>query len=150
MTKQTINTHVRWMIRRDMPEVVDIEWLSFKDYWTEDDFLRVLRGRNTIGKVAEVGETIIGFLVYEIKKNGMDILNLAVHPNWRRKGIGSALVNDLKTKIRRRPRMRIVLSDSNLDGHLFIKAMGFAAVEVLPGYFENGEDGYKFVYRLEE
>src|SRR5690348_2779098 len=44
--------HIRWMIRRDMPEVMRTERASFEYSWTEDDFLRCLRQRNCIGMVA--------------------------------------------------------------------------------------------------
>ena len=47
------DVQIRWMIRRDMPEVLDIERLSFEFAWTEEDFLCCLRQRNCIGMVAE-------------------------------------------------------------------------------------------------
>ena len=47
--KQLVRTHIRWMIRRDMPEVLAIEAASFEFPWLEDDFIRCLRQRNCIG-----------------------------------------------------------------------------------------------------
>jgi ribosomal-protein-alanine N-acetyltransferase len=57
------------MIRRDMPEVLAIEHASFEYPWCEEEFLRVLRQRNCIGMVAEQGERIVGFMVYELHRN---------------------------------------------------------------------------------
>jgi len=54
--KEQVRVHIRWMIRRDMPEVMRTERASFEYAWTEDDFLRCLRQRNCIGMVAELGE----------------------------------------------------------------------------------------------
>ena len=54
--KQEIRVHIRWMIRRDMPEVLDVERSSFEFPWAEDDFIRCLRQRNCIGMVAEVDD----------------------------------------------------------------------------------------------
>ena len=48
-----VDAQIRWMIRRDMPEVLDIEQQSFEFAWTEEDFLCCLRQRNCIGMVAE-------------------------------------------------------------------------------------------------
>ena len=48
-----VNVHIRWMIRRDMPEVLQIERTSFEYPWSEEDFIRCLRQRNCIGMVAE-------------------------------------------------------------------------------------------------
>ena len=56
--KEQVRVHIRWMIRRDMPEVLQTEQESFEYSWTEEDFLRCLRQRNCIGMVAEQGERV--------------------------------------------------------------------------------------------
>ena len=48
-----IKTQIRWLIRRDMPEVLGIENDSFEYAWKEEDFLCCLRQRNCIGLVSE-------------------------------------------------------------------------------------------------
>ena len=60
--KEQARVHIRWMIRRDMPEVLQTEQLSFEYAWNEEDFLRCLRQRNCIGMVAEHGEKVEGDL----------------------------------------------------------------------------------------
>lgn len=42
---------IRWLIRRDMPEVMEIEKRSYEFPWTEEEFLTCLRQRNCIGTV---------------------------------------------------------------------------------------------------
>src|SRR5205807_3563325 len=78
--KEQVKVHIRWMIRRDMPEVLQTEQESFEYAWTEEDFLRCLRQRNCIGMVAEQGEKVVGFMIYELHKAKLHILNFAVHP----------------------------------------------------------------------
>ena len=41
-TKAQVRVHIRWMIRRDMPEVLAIEHAGFEYPWCEEEFLRVL------------------------------------------------------------------------------------------------------------
>ncbi|MEM1305855.1 MAG: ribosomal-protein-alanine N-acetyltransferase RimI, partial [Planctomycetota bacterium] len=53
-----LRVHIRWMIRRDMQEVLGIEQESFEFPWLEEDFIRCLRQRNCIGMVAEQGERV--------------------------------------------------------------------------------------------
>ena len=77
--KEQVRVHIRWMIRRDMPEVLHAEATSFEFAWTEEDFLRCLRQRNCIGMVAEHGEKVVGFMIYELHKTKLHILNFAVH-----------------------------------------------------------------------
>ena len=45
-----LRVDVRWMIRRDMPEVLDVEGDSFKLPWLEEDFIRCLRQRDCSGR----------------------------------------------------------------------------------------------------
>lgn len=48
---KTTTAHIRWMIRRDMPEVLHIEESGYAYPWGEEDFLTILRQRNCIGMV---------------------------------------------------------------------------------------------------
>ena len=104
-----INVHIRWMIRRDMAEVLDIEQASFEFPWLEEDFLRCLRQRNCIGMVAEFDERVVGFMVYELHKEQLHVLNFSVRPDVRRRGVGQQMVNKLVGKLSRRGRNRIGL-----------------------------------------
>ena len=84
--KSQLRVHIRWMIRRDMPEVLEIERASFEFPWFEEDFIRCLRQRNCIGMVAEHAERVVGFMIYELHKTRLHILNFAVAPDVRRRG----------------------------------------------------------------
>lgn len=77
---QQVRTHIRWMIRRDMPEVLAIEAASFEFPWLEDDFIRCLRQRNCIGMVAEHDDRVVGFMIYELNKSRIQVLNFATAP----------------------------------------------------------------------
>ena len=47
--QQEVRAHIRWMIRRDMPEVLTNEGKSFEFPGSDDEFIRCLRHRNYIG-----------------------------------------------------------------------------------------------------
>src|SRR5207253_9024650 len=149
--KEQARVHIRWMIRRDMPEVLQAEQLSFEYAWNEEDFLRCLRQRNCIGMVAEHGEKVVGFMIYELHKNKLHILNFAVHPAWRRLGVGAQMVAKLISKLssHRRTRITLEVRETNLPAQLFFRAQGFKAVRVLRTYYEDsGEDAFLMQYRL--
>ncbi|HHM13020.1 MAG TPA: GNAT family N-acetyltransferase, partial [Planctomycetaceae bacterium] len=97
------------MIRRDMPEVLAIEKAGFEFPWSEDEFVRCLRQRNCIGMVAETDEQIVGFMIYELHKNRLHVLNFAVHPAFRRRGIGRQMIEKLISKLSSQRRNRIML-----------------------------------------
>src|SRR5206468_8244978 len=149
--KEQVRVHIRWMIRRDMPEVLQTEQESFEYAWTEEDFLRCLRQRNCIGMVAEQGEKVVGFMIYELHKQKLHILNFAVHPTCRRLGVGAQMVAKLISKLssHRRTRITLEVRETNLAAQLFFRAQGFRAVKVLRGYYEDsGEDAFLMQYQL--
>ncbi len=149
--KEQLRVHIRWMIRRDMPEVLATEQSSFEYAWTEEDFLRCLRQRNCIGMVAEQGEKVVGFMIYELHKNKLHILNFAVQPGCRRVGVGVQMVNKLVSKLssHRRTRITLEVRETNLAAQLFFRSQGFKAVKVLRAYYEDsGEDAFQMQYRL--
>ncbi|MBC8877113.1 MAG: ribosomal protein S18-alanine N-acetyltransferase [Planctomycetes bacterium] len=148
--KQAISVHIRWMIRRDMPEVLDIESRSFEFPWSEEDFIRCLRQRNCIGMVAEYDERVVGFMIYELHKNRLHILNFAVRPEFRRRGVAMAMVRKLIGKLSQQRRNRILLEirETNLGAQLFFRDCGFRAISVLRDFYEDTiEDAYLMQYR---
>ena len=143
--KQLVRTHIRWMIRRDMTEVLDIESACFEFPWTEEDFIRCLRQRNCIGMVAEHEERILGFMIYELHKSRLHVLNFAVHPEFRRRGVGATMLQKLTTKLSQQRRNRILLEvrETNLNAQLFFRQAGFRAISVLRDFYEDTtEDAY--------
>jgi len=150
--KQEVRIHVRWMIRRDMTEVLAIENESFEFPWCEEDFIRCLRQRNCIGMVAEHEGRVVGFMIYELHKNRLHVLNLAVGSRHRRTGVGAQMVQKLAGKLSNQRRSRILLEvrETNLAAQLFFRASGFRAVSVLREFYEDTpEDAYLMQFRYQ-
>ena len=150
-TKTNVDIQIRWMIRRDLAEVMDIERNSFPIPWTDEEFISALKERNCIGMVADDGDRIRGFMVYELLKEELHVLNFAVAPWARKRGFGTAMVNKLLGKLSQQKRHRITLEvrETNLKAHLFFRACGFEATEVIRGHYEDtAEDAYRFVYSI--
>ena len=145
-----LGIHIRWMIRRDMPEVLEIENRSFEFPWFEEDFVRCLRQRNCIGMVGEYEENVVGFMIYELHKTRLHILNFAVHPDFRRSQVGGQMVGKLVSKLsyERRTRITLEVRETNLDAQLFFRNQGFRATTVLRNFYDDTpEDAYFMQYR---
>ena len=152
-TTESQATHVRWIIRRDMPSVLDIESKSFEFPWCEDDFIRCLRQRDVIGMVAEIGDEIAGFMIYELHKTRIHLLSFAVEPCFRRAKVGTAMIDKLVSKLHYQRRNRIMLEvrETNLPAQLFFRSQGFRAINTLKNFYEEcREDAYLMQYRSDQ
>jgi ribosomal-protein-alanine N-acetyltransferase len=157
-TENRLRIHIRWMIRRDMPAVLAIEKASFEFPWFEEDFVRSLRQRNCLGMVATLSSTtriydhVIGYMLYDLNKSHIHLLNFAVDPDCRRNGVGTKMIEKLVGKLSKSRRSRIILEvrESNLDAQLFFREHGFRAVSVLRGYYDDtAEDAYVMELRYQ-
>jgi len=148
--QQLVRLHIRWMIRRDMAEVLEIENEGFEFPWSEDDFIRCLRQRNCIGMVAEHADRVVGFMIYELHKSRLHLLNFAVGQSFRRRGGGTQMLSKLTGKLSSQRRTRVLLEvrETNLSAQLFFRRMGFRAVSVLRDFYDDTtEDAYLMQYR---
>jgi ribosomal-protein-alanine N-acetyltransferase len=117
------------MIRRDMPEVMDIEEKSFDDPLREEDFLRMMRRPPTIGMVLELNEEVVGWVIYSLHRHHYTLDRMAIRPDLRRLGCGQMVTKMLKRKCEpsRRGGIIVEVDDANLGFHLFLKSQGFRA-----------------------
>lgn len=137
------------MIRRDLPEVLEIENLCFPQPWQEHHFVDVLRQRNVIGSVCETpkvkgrGDDVVGYAIYELNKRNLFLHSMAVHPSCWRRGIGTAMMSRLlgKLSLDRRTEMIVFTSAANCRSHLFLKSLGFRCTQII-------EDDYEFHFDL--
>ena len=145
------NLSIRWMIRRDTQQVLEIDSDRFGvDAMNERELVYLLRQRNAIGMVIENDNEIVGYMIYMLEKTYILLERIAV--KYERYGIGTALIDRLKRKIgneRQRNRLVAVIPENYLGAQLFARAMGLRCNRVSRGVFLDyfGEptiDGYAF------
>lgn len=139
-----ICVQIREMIRRDMPEVLDIEAEGFEFPWLEEDFIRCLRQRNCVGMVAEHKDRVAGFMIYELHKNRIHVLNFAVATRYQRRAIGTQMVFKLQAKLSAQgcSRLTVNIAERNLVGQRFFRGHRFQAVLPILRGADHGEDAY--------
>lgn len=143
---------MRWAIKRDLPDILRIENECYEQPWSEEDFIRCLRQRNCICLAAEVADCVVGFVVYELQRSSLNVLNFAVRPDCQRRGIGSAIAKKLVSKLtERRNRITLHVRESNLAAQLFFRSQGFVAIGIERDYYDThwAEDAYRFQYRMQ-
>lgn len=149
--QERLQLHVRWMIRRDMTEVLEVEQEAFEFPWSDEDFTRCMRQRNCIGMVAEMADSVVAFMIYELHRSRLHVLNFAVRRSHRRLGIGTQMMEKLTGKLTPERRSRIVLEvrERNLPAQLFFRSLGYRAISVLKDFYQDTtEDAYLMQYAL--
>lgn len=143
--------HIRWMIRRDLPRVMQIDDMCFDFPWKKEEYIRTLRQRNNIGMVAEFDGEVVGYMIYELHKSRLDLLTFGVDPAYARRGVGSGMIDKLKSKLSvdRREKIAARVADSNLDANSFFRSQGFKAVRVFRGVDLNtGGDEFQMEFKI--
>lgn len=136
---------------RDLKAVCEIEDLSFKNPWSMDDFRKCLKQKNRYLFVAIAAKQIVGFIVIEATPKCLLVLNFTVHPDCRKRGVGSQIIAWLIEQLSATKRSRILMEvrETNLPMQLFLRSVGLKACQVMRGYYEDtDEDAYQFDYLL--
>lgn len=149
------NVDVKWMVRPHMPSVLAIEGLSFEFPWKEEDFIRALSQRDCIGMSAMLGDQVVGFMIFGIFRNRIELQSIAVHPNFRRMFVGSAMIDKLASRLdpQRRNRIELFVRETNIVALNFFKSLGFLATGLVQDkYEETNEDAIvmRYVAKLVE
>lgn len=149
---------VRWLNPdKDWSSVEEIDRHSFLQCWDQKALEATVKRKGYVAMVADHGGLVVGYTIYRLHARSIEIVRLAVHPAFRNKGAGRAIINKLKgrltdreTKKRAIPRnkLEVYLSEWNETGHSWTAKMGFLATEVVSGKPLTGteEDLYHFEY----
>jgi ribosomal-protein-alanine N-acetyltransferase len=93
---------IREAVRADAAEIAEIEKLCFSSPWSLEDILREIEG-NELARyiVCAAGRRVIAYAGLWAVLNEGHITNLAVHPDFRRRGVGAAVLEALLERTRR-------------------------------------------------
>lgn len=149
-SEQLGRLHLRWMVRRDLDDVLTIDRHRPDGVWSRDDFLESLRRRNSVGMVAESQGRVVGFMVYELRKNRILLRNIGTALSVRGRSVGRQMVAKLIGKLKNGGRNRIAceVHERNLAAQLFFRSLGFTADEILRSERSDVQDDlYLMRYR---
>lgn len=123
-------------------QVADLEKLCFSSPWSENAIQRELSNPLSLWIVAVEGDTVAGYIGSQSVMGEADMMNLAVDPRFRRKGIGEKLVTQLVDRLRNNNVSRITLEvrQSNSSAISLYSKLGFEQVGCRPNYYSNPKE----------
>ncbi len=123
---------------------MEIEKKSFRSPWSERLFRQELtRNRRARYLVLQEGDLIIGYVGMWFTPGEIHITNLAVDPEYRRRGLASRLIKEVYRAAMEKKLFRITLEvrASNREARLLYRKEGFRETGTRPGYYsDNRED----------
>jgi ribosomal-protein-alanine N-acetyltransferase len=137
------------MVEEDLESVLDIERVSFAAPWCRDHFIAELESSYSFPMVATDFEgNVCGYICPMLVIDEGHILNVAVHPIFRGKGIGRILVRKVIDECRERGAEYISLEvrTSNSIAISLYRHIGFVITGRRRKYYENGEDAFIMEY----
>jgi ribosomal-protein-alanine N-acetyltransferase len=131
------------MSTADLDEVMQIERTSFRFPWSTNFFLQELQVACARSILVEIDGRIVGYVLFWLLPGAIDIHNIAVHVDYRRRGIARSLLDKVASEARRQSALRVMLEvrRSNLPAQKLYVSAGFITTGIRKGYYsDDGED----------
>jgi len=133
---------IRRMEERDLPAVLAIERLSFPNPWHESTFRGEIQNRSISYPwviVREPGSHVVGYIIFWKIGEEVQVNNIAVHPDFRRRGLGEALLRKVISWVKQQGAQYITLEvrQSNLAAQALYFKLGFKPVGIRRFYYSN-------------
>jgi ribosomal-protein-alanine N-acetyltransferase len=132
---------IRRLIYADLPQVVAIERRAFTTPWSLAMFVLELSKPSGICLAAQVENELVGYLICSRYDTIWHVMNVAVDPDRRRRGIASALLGALLERVGDGAQVTLEVRHSNAGAIALYERFGFRSAGVRPRYYvDNGED----------
>ena len=122
-----------------VPQVAELERMCFHDPWSVTSIGSELSNPLSCWLVAVESEQVVGYVGSQTVIDATDMMNIAVHPDFRRKGIAQKLVEQLVDELKQRQSMSLMLEvrASNTGAQALYEKLGFSQVGLRKNYYKN-------------
>ncbi len=133
---------VRAALPEDIAEVAAIERMSFPSPWDTQTFATTLEDKRCLSALVFEGDTLVGYCFALCLSSMVHILNLAVRPGYREKGIGKRLIQDIISQSVAIDKVCAVLEvrKSNKPARSLYASIGFSHVSTWRGYYSDTKE----------
>ena len=130
------------MTAEHVPQVAALEKVCFSDPWSENSVASELENPLSCWLVALDGGTVAGYAGSQTVLDETDMMNVAVHPDFRRKGVARGLILALIGELKQRGSHCLTLEvrASNAPARTLYESLGFAHVGTRRNYYQNPKE----------
>ena len=122
-----------------VPQIAELEKLCFNDPWSVNSIASELENRLAFWLVAVEEDQVIGYVGSQTVLGETDMMNIAIHPDHRKRGIATELIEALIRGLTERGSHSLMLEvrASNEPAKALYTKMGFEFVGVRKNYYRN-------------
>lgn len=130
------------MESRHVPQIAALEKRFFSAPWDEGSVASELDNDLSFWLVAEDGDKVAGYVGSQTVLGESDMMNLAVHPDYQRQGIGEKLVLTLIEGLKQRGSHCLTLEvrASNAPAKHLYEKLGFQSVGRRKNYYRSPKE----------
>ena len=123
-------------------QIAALEKICFSEPWSENSIASELSNPLSLWLVAEVDGALAGYIGSQSVLGESDVMNVAVSPDYRRQGIGEALVLALVEELKKHGNhcLSLEVRLSNAPARSLYEKLGFAEVGRRPNYYRNPKE----------
>ena len=120
-------------------QVAQLEKLCFADPWSELSIASELQNIWAYWVVAVCEDAVVGYIGSQSTIDETDVMNVAVHPDWRRQGIAENLIEKLIQELKNRGSHALMLEvrASNAPAISLYEKLGFSQIGLRKNYYRN-------------
>ncbi len=132
---------IRRLAYADLPQVIAIERRAFPTPWSLAMFVLELSKSSGVCLAATVGGRVVGYVVCSRYADVWHVMNVAVDPDQRRRGLGRALLEHLLGEVGEGAALTLEVRRTNASAMRLYERLGFRAAGIRRRYYQdNGED----------
>ena len=133
---------IELMTADHVPQIAELEKICFNDPWSEKSIASELDNRLSLWLVAMDGDRVAGYVGSQSVLGETDMMNIAVHPDFRRRGIAEELVVKLveELKVRGNHSLMLEVRVSNDPARNLYEKLGFQQVGLRKNYYRNPKE----------
>lgn len=135
---------VRRATAADLRRIVTVERASFRaDAWPREAFTALMNECPRLFLVATLADRTAGYSSTVADAERAELVSVAVHPRYRRRGVARALINRMVTLLRGEGVRQVWLTvrPANADAIRLYESFGFRHVRRVKDYYGRGRDG---------
>ena len=138
----------------DVPAILQMEAISIKHPWSEDDIKALMDEPSGVaGKIAvvvEIDGAVASYIGASYILDECEIGNVCTHPDYRRQGAAEAVLRELISRCAALNIQSVFLevSSTNDAAIALYKKLGFTQYNMRADYYGKGDDALLFVYKI--